>query len=172
MRPEFNDDHTPIAYLITFRSYGTWMHGDERGSIDRHHRGYSTPALPPSARRETIETRLLKQPRVIFDLRQRRAIEHGIKETCYIRKWNLWAVNVRTNHVHCVLTAHFNAKRVMAALKANASRIMRDTGCWRAPVSPWARGGSTKYIWTEEELRNGIAYVVDGQGPDLQNRER
>ena len=167
MRREFNDNHTPIAYLITFRSYGTWMHGDERGSIDRHHRGYDTPALPPSLRREEIEGRWLKQPPVIFDLRQRRAIERGIKETCQFRKWNLWTVNVRTNHVHCVLTAHFSAKRVMAALKANATRTMRDAGCWQTTASPWSRGGSTKYIWTDEELRNAIAYVVDGQGPPL-----
>ena len=37
---EFSDDHTPTAYLITFRSYGTWPHGDNRGSVDRFHKGY------------------------------------------------------------------------------------------------------------------------------------
>ena len=26
----------PLAYLITIRSYGTWVHGDEKGSVDRH----------------------------------------------------------------------------------------------------------------------------------------
>lgn len=25
---EFNDDNIPLGYLITFRSYGTWQHGD------------------------------------------------------------------------------------------------------------------------------------------------
>ena len=25
---EFTDDHIPLAYLITFRSYGNWLHGD------------------------------------------------------------------------------------------------------------------------------------------------
>jgi len=25
------------AYLITFTTYGTWVHGDERGSVDREH---------------------------------------------------------------------------------------------------------------------------------------
>jgi len=55
----------------------------------------------------------------------------------------------------------------MAALKANATRTMRDAGCWQTTASPWSRGGSTKYIWTEEELGNAIAYVVDGQGPPL-----
>jgi hypothetical protein len=63
------------------------MHGDERGSIDWHHRRYGTPALPASPSRKEIETRLLKQPKVVFDLRQRRAIEVSIKETCHFRKW-------------------------------------------------------------------------------------
>jgi len=167
MPREFNDDHTPLAYLITFRSYGTWMHGDERGSIDRHHRRYGTPVLPASPRREQIETRLLKQAKVAFDLRQRRAIESAIQETCDFRKWKLWTVNVRTNHVHCVLASNLSAKRTMAALKANATHEMREAGCWESKFSPWARGGSTKYIWTEEELSNAIAYVVEGQGVAL-----
>jgi len=35
--PHFESDNEriPLAYLITFRSYGTWLHGDERGSVDR-----------------------------------------------------------------------------------------------------------------------------------------
>src|SRR5260370_25636817 len=32
MQREFNEDHTPLGYLITFRTYGTWLHGDQRGS--------------------------------------------------------------------------------------------------------------------------------------------
>jgi hypothetical protein len=31
----WNDTDIPLAYLITFRCYGTWLHGDKRGSIDR-----------------------------------------------------------------------------------------------------------------------------------------
>ncbi|HBB96648.1 MAG TPA: hypothetical protein DC054_14785 [Blastocatellia bacterium] len=166
-RREFNDDHTPVGYLITFRSYGTWMHGDDRGSVDRHHRRYSTPTLPASPRRRLIESDLRKRPPVKLNAPQRTAIEGGIRETCTIRKWTLWALNVRSNHPHCVLTAHYNAKRTMSTLKANATRAMKDAGCWRSDLSPWARGGSTKYLWTEEELANAIAYVVDDQGEPL-----
>ncbi len=166
-RKDFNDDHTPHGYLITFRSYGTWMHGDDRGSVDRHHRRYSTPTLPPSPRRKQIESGLRKQPPVKLNAHQRTAIEFGLRKTCTIRKWTLWALNVRSNHLHCVLTAHYNAKRTMAALKANATRAMRDAGCWRSDLSPWARGGSTKYLWTDEELAKTIAYVLYGQGEPL-----
>ena len=35
---DFQDRSSPIGYLVTFRCYGTWLHGDERGSFDRHHR--------------------------------------------------------------------------------------------------------------------------------------
>jgi len=166
-RREFNDDHTPHGYLITFRSYGTWMHGDDRGSVDRRHRGYSTPMLPPSASRKQIESDLRKQPLVKLNARQRTPIEFGVRQTCTIRKWTLWALNVRSNHLHCVLTAHHNAKRTMTALKANATRAMRDAGCWRSDLSPWARGGSTKYLWTDEELAKAIAYVLYEQGEPL-----
>ena len=36
----WNDTDTPLAYFISFRTYGTWLHGDERGSIDRFHNRY------------------------------------------------------------------------------------------------------------------------------------
>jgi hypothetical protein len=42
------NDHTPLAYFIMFRSYGTWLHGDSRGSVDRLHNTYGTPRLPPN----------------------------------------------------------------------------------------------------------------------------
>jgi hypothetical protein len=31
----WNDTDTPLAYFISFRTYGTWLIGDSRGSIDR-----------------------------------------------------------------------------------------------------------------------------------------
>ena len=32
---QFNFREFPLAYLITLRSVGTWLHGDERSSVDR-----------------------------------------------------------------------------------------------------------------------------------------
>src|SRR6266498_1671184 len=81
---EFNDDHIPMGSLITFRAYGTWLHGDERGSVDRFHRTYGTPMLPPNLQRTNYERRLRKQHPVKLDSRKREAIESGIRETCAI----------------------------------------------------------------------------------------
>jgi hypothetical protein len=43
----WNDTDNPLAFLITFRSYGTWLHGDERGSVNRFHNQYKSALLPP-----------------------------------------------------------------------------------------------------------------------------
>src|SRR5262249_42685946 len=47
----------PLAYLITFRCYGTWLHGDERGSTDRHRNQYGTPFIPSNEYWHTYNAR-------------------------------------------------------------------------------------------------------------------
>lgn len=166
-RREFNSSGIPVGYLLRFRCYGTWLHGDIRGSTDRFHRNYGAPRLPPSSRRVSVERLLLKQPPVDLDRRRRRAIESGIRETCTNRKWSLWALNIRTNHVHVVVTTPGKPESVLSALKANATRAMRDKGCWKSELSPWAHRGSRKYLWTEQDLVEAIAYVTEDQREPL-----
>lgn len=87
----------------------------------------------------------------------------AIKQNCELRKWTLWVANVRTNHVHIVVTAPLAPTRVMNAFKANATRRLRETGLWNSEHSPWAYGGSKRYLWNDEELAGAIAYVKYGQ---------
>jgi len=56
----WNDTDIPLGYLITFRCYGTWLHGDERGSTERYHNIYKSPNIPASQLREQHSTRRLK----------------------------------------------------------------------------------------------------------------
>src|SRR5437762_2022331 len=58
---DFNNDHAPLGYLITFRSYGTWLHGDARGSVDRFHNAFGTPRLPYNERWQKHNRNVLKQ---------------------------------------------------------------------------------------------------------------
>jgi REP element-mobilizing transposase RayT len=164
---EFNHDHTPLAYFITFRSYGTWLHGDNRGSVDRMHNTYGTPHLPANSLRQNYERRLLKRPPVKLTLKRRAAIERGIRDTCRFRKWLLWALNVRTNHVHTVVSAVGKSKQVLATLKANATRVMRESKCWDSKHTPWADRGSRRHIWTQKQLLAVIDYVLYDQGEPL-----
>lgn len=163
----FQDRSTPVGYLITFRCYGTWLHGDERGSVDRHHRVYGNPGLPAAELRRQHDRDLLKQSPVTLNSRQRPIVESAIRETCAIRRWQLWTINVRTNHVHAVVTANKKPDAVMSALKANATRAMREAGVWTSELSPWEFRGSKKYLWNEKQLADAIGYVESGQGEPL-----
>ena len=164
---EFRGDHTPFGYLITFRSYGAWLHG-KQGSVDRFHNAYGTPKLPADDARHSYNRSALAQPPVKLDARHRALVEGAVRETCEIRKWSFWAVNVRTNHVHTVVTANCKPERVLGAFKANATRKLREAKCWDSDKSPWAYRGSRRYLWTEKELLDAIAYVLYDQGEPLE----
>lgn len=163
---EFRNEHTPLGYLITFRSYGSWLHG-KTGSVDRFHNTYGTATLAADAARLHYNQRALSQSPVTLKVQQRALVKKAIRETCEIRKWSLWAANVRTNHVHAVVTADCKPERVLNALKANSTRQMREAKCWKSERSPWAEGGSKRYLWTEEQLLNAIVYVQEDQGESL-----
>jgi len=78
----WNDTELPLGYLITFRCYGTWLHGDERGSIDRFHNRYQAPYLPCSDRRRDLNRRQLRSEPLILDARQRQSIDLAVREVC------------------------------------------------------------------------------------------
>ena len=96
---------TPIAYLITFRAYGTWLHGDARGAVDRHENTYGAPLICPNPQWESHNRQALTREPVTLGDERRRAVRDAIRETCKFRGWALFAVNVRTNHVHAVVSA-------------------------------------------------------------------
>jgi REP element-mobilizing transposase RayT len=161
----------PLAYFITFRCYGTWLHGDQRGAVDRFHNFYGTPLLPRDDDFRQQNARLLKRDPIVLSSEQRDAVEHSIRETCTVRGWLLRAVNVRTNHVHVVVsTDASHPDRALSAFKANATRQLREDGAWLYLHSPWSSGGSKRYLWTEVGMERAIGYVINGQDgsfPDL-----
>src|ERR1041385_3638180 len=85
----WNDTDIPLGYLITFRSYGTWLHGDERGSIDRFHNRYKSPYLPRSDRRNDVSAGKMKFQPVKLNAGQRQSVDAAIREVCDHRRWLL-----------------------------------------------------------------------------------
>ncbi len=167
MKKEFNEDHTPLGYLITFRTYGTWLHGDDRGSVDRHHNRYDAPLIPPNENWLRYNERRLKHEPGKLNKKQRASIKKSIEQTCEIRGWRMHITNVRTNHVHAVVTAACGPSKILNALKSNATRELREAGEWSNAGSPWADRGSKRYLWIEEHLVKAIEYVELDQGDVL-----
>ncbi len=164
----WNDTDIPLAYLITFRSYGTWLHGDERGSVSRHKNQYKSSRLSHNEKWLEINRQRLKSEIVTLNAEQRTVVEKAIRETCEFRKWHLKAINVRTNHVHTVVSVGAKKSEIaLNAFKANATREMRQSSCWQNEKSPWADKGSKRYLWNEKSVAAAIDYVINGQGDEL-----
>ena len=169
----WNDTDTPLAFLITFRSYGTWLHGDDRGSTDRHTNIYGTPHIIANAQWHDHNRKSLTDDPVSLGSDQRLTIESAIRETCSIRQWGLFAISVGTNHVHTVVDTHGKkGELALNAFKANATRQMRDDNCWTSGRSPWADKGSCRRLWNEQSVANAIEYVLYGQGNELPRFDR
>ena len=156
-----------LAYLLTFRCYGSWLHGEERGSVDRHryHR-YGSPDMPANKRILIEERFTLKTDPLLFNHYQREIVGVAIKEVCEIRRYTLHAISVRTNHVHVVVSSTHKPELVMGAFKSYATRRLRKAQLLGHEVKPWSRHGSTRYLWSEEQLHKAIEYVNFGQGDE------
>ena len=163
----WNDTEVPLAYFISFRTARTWLHGDPRGSIDRFHNLYGSPYIPSNQRWLRYNRNQLRAQPLILEGKQRGMIKSAVRETCQIRRWNLLAINTRTNHVHVVVCADRDPDSVLVAFKANATRRLREEGLWSYPFSPWARKGSRRNLWNERSVANAIDYVLYGQGDEL-----
>ncbi len=169
---EFQDRSQPKAYFISIRCYGTWLHGDARGSVNR--RSFNvvgTPKMPPNPFLERSDKAYLKNPPVTFDAKRRAAVKSAIREVCEKRGYVLVAINVRTNHVHIVIAANNKPELMMNAFKSYATRRLREQGLTCADEKVWSRHGSTRYLWTEEHVEMAANYVVNGQGGELPSFE-
>lgn len=153
-------------YLITFTTYGTWLHGDDRGSVNRAHNAPSTPFLEPNEPLRAAEERSLEHPPCELGPAHRPIVAAAIAEVCEHRGWILRACNVRTNHVHVVVAADQTPERVMNDFKSYATRALRG-------IDPalsdrvWTRHGSTRYLNDERSIDGALHYVLGEQGPDL-----
>ena len=153
----------PLAYFITFTTYGTWLHGDERGSVDLEHNQVGTPWLEPDGRRQAVNRRKMAQNAYHLDESRRGIVLEAIIAECRYRGWPLHAVHVRSNHVHLVVSADEQPELVMRCCKAQASTRLNDAGFDDRGRKRWTARGSRRYLWDVA----AVDYTVDGQGEPM-----
>ena len=158
----------PIAYFITFTTYGTWLHGADLTSVDRIHNIVGTPFLKPNPRRNHARKEQLRQEPYHLDLIRRQIVLNTIREVTDYRAWKLWAAHVRTNHVHIIVTSMESPERVMNDIKAYCSRRIREKTDENANRDRWTQHGSTLWINDEKSLLTTIEYVLNSQGEPME----
>jgi REP element-mobilizing transposase RayT len=138
------------------------MHGAESGSVDRDHHIRGSPLLAPNPGRLEREQRLMIDSPFELGMVDRRLVLAALRDVCAYRGWTLLAAHVRTNHVHVVVQGTGTPEIMMLTFKAYASRKL-GSGRKR-----WTRHGSTRYLWTDEDVRAAVRYVVEGQGEPME----
>ncbi|HMU34844.1 MAG TPA: hypothetical protein PKC89_13385, partial [Pyrinomonadaceae bacterium] len=167
---DWDDNGGPLAYLITFRTYGTWLHGDDRYSVDRHGKNiYGTSRVLPSRNLNAAMRKNQASASFLLDGPCRGLVERAIREVCSLRDYPLHAINIRTNHAHSVVASARKPEIVLNAFKSNATKELRRAGLVSVEQQVWARGGSTRYLWKPNRVESAIEYVLNGQGDDLPN---
>jgi REP element-mobilizing transposase RayT len=161
------DEHR--EFLITFRTYGTWLHGDARGSVDRRRNHPGEDRIPAVPEWEAYERRQMKDPPVILSRVQRSAVREGFRQEAREKAWSLYCFAVQTNHVHVVigLPGSGDGRRAMNALKSAGTRMLHRTNCMAHQDRIWARGGSVEALRTPEAVQRACRYVIEQQGTEL-----
>jgi REP element-mobilizing transposase RayT len=159
--------NNPYGYLLTWTCYGTWLHGDERGSIRREFKGLKWPVIESDPVLLETMRRKLKQAPYLISPEARPVILQTIREVCEHRDWYLAKQNVRTNHVHAVVNGDDKPEKMLGDLKAWCTRRLREAGIVAQDRRVWTDGGSTVYLWNTDDLAVAVDYVANRQGSDL-----
>lgn len=158
----------PLAYFLTWSTYGTWLPGDERGWVEYGH-GFQ----PASPVRQRVAAAGMTDDPCWLDQKQRDLVEKTIEDHCNLRGWTLHAVNCRSNHLHVVVTADRDPDTVREQFKAWCTRKLKEMQkellAGRGQDQPrlrtewWTERGSDRYINDDRALEAAIQYVKDYQ---------
>ena len=120
-----------VGHLLTFTTYGTHLHGHENGSVNRIHRNWGAPMLEASPTLRNRARCLMRESRFVLDEVDRNAVLDSVRNASTARRWHLYCVHVRTNHVHLVIRPNIAIDR--ARLSEGPCKF-----CFEA-ISPGAR---------------------------------
>lgn len=154
-----------IAYFISWSCYGTRLHGDSRGTVDREHNTPHTPYLAEDEERLLRARDRMTHAPFMLTAPAREVVDATIKKHCEIRAWALLALNVRTTHVHVVVDCQkrVSPETAMEQFKAWATRRLRESKHATADQKLWTQHGSTRWVDTSESLTEAIDYVLNHQ---------
>ena len=152
----------PLAYFLTWTTYGSWLPGDSRGWVHHSDGAWHVPFRQASPALEASAKESLKGTSVVLTTSQRDIIAKAIEQCCGIRRWQLRALNVRSNHVHLVVAAGDVApQRVMTYFKTWASRLLNERTPSPSRRRWWTRHGSTRYLNSPNAVRTAVKYVLN-----------
>ena len=154
----------PLAYFITFRTYATWLHGDSRSSVDSNNNVYLKPKIKPLPDLEKKMRAICNEDKYLMNAEQRATVLKSIVSTCQFADWRLYAAHVRTNHVHIIVKAPKDPKKIAVSFKAYATRYLKQQFPELHREKFWSSGAATEHLFDSNNLFRTMQYVIEDQG--------
>lgn len=149
----------PMAYHITWGTYGARLPGSSKPYVDRGHNEYETPLPKPDPAREQAARDRMRGEPVALTLEQRQETERALEDVARRYNWTIHTKAAQSDHVHVVITAIRDGEQLRDALKACACRALNKKF---GAQQWWAEKGSCRYLWERSYFINAKNYV-EGQ---------
>ena len=154
-------------YHCMLSTYGSWLHGDERGFRMRHHRehvegDYKHP--PPAEKYQDLQKRseeLLKQDVVVIPEALRAVVGEALREKLEALGAQVLSLSVGGQHAHVQARMPFNvARKWLGKAKVHAWFRLRERG-WKSKL--WGKRGKELPIRDRQHQINVYYYVMRHQ---------
>jgi REP element-mobilizing transposase RayT len=109
----------------------------------------------------------MKYPVVTFGKKARGVLRSSLIEVCTHRGWQHHESAVRTNHVHVVVSVQRDPEFIMNSFKAWGTQKLVEASLFAKGAKIRERHGSTRYLWSMDDLVGACNYVREMQGGDL-----
>ncbi len=155
----------PLAFHITFGTYGTRLHGDARGTVDRSMNKPGDPIIGADPLWWGQEQGRLNFSPIRFTREQMIYAESVIPSICQRGHWEYHSGAAGPDHIHTLLTPlrkRVEGEAVRKWLKRWLGEAMSER--WALPSDPpgatwWAEGGSVKWVWKDDYFDNVRDYL-------------
>ncbi len=155
MKPHPPSD--PIAFFLTWTTYGSWLPGDARGWSDKH-----GAVRAPSPRLASLAASQLSGKVFTLTPRQQQLVVDTVRRHCSLRHWTLHAIACRPQHVHVVVAAcGQDPVAISRELKGWTARALGGGVPSQSRV--WTRGCSRRWVYDERGLDAVVTYVLECQ---------
>src|ERR1035437_9188010 len=128
-------------------------------TVDRSHNAPGNRLLEANPDRVEVMKQQMEQAPYLLDSVRLAIVLTTLHEVCRHRHWILRAAHVRTNHIHAIIEA---------AVPPEASRSLNRLKTAPPDRKRWARHGSTRWLWKDDDVQEAIRYVVYGQGDPME----
>jgi REP element-mobilizing transposase RayT len=155
-------DPARTTWHITFGTYGTRLHGDDRPTVDRTHNQPDQPFITSQPQLKMLQQQHMRAEQVLLNHAQCHTVQSNMHAICQRGQWNLHTTAASGNHVHILIDApiQVNPKDVHKWLKRWTGEALDDQFGQPASETWWAKGGSTKPVKDQSYFDNAYHYIT------------